>query len=68
MSRAVWRSCGALRLSWSSRNRFIETLIDIAEHEVLERELGKSGEVVAITSGMPVGEGGTNLVKLHMLP
>lgn len=48
--------------------RFIETLIDIAEHEVLTRGLAKSGDVVAITSGMPVGEGGTNLVKLHMLP
>jgi pyruvate kinase len=47
--------------------RFIETLIDIAEHEVLERGLAKSGDVIAITSGMPVGEGGTNLIKLHML-
>jgi pyruvate kinase len=48
--------------------RYIETLIEIAEREVLARGFGQGGDVVAITSGMPVGEGGTNLVKLHMLP
>ncbi len=48
--------------------RFIETLIEIAEHEVLERELGQSGEIIVITSGMPVGEGGTNIIKIHTLP
>ena len=47
--------------------RYIETLIEIAEREVLARGFGQAGDVVAITSGMPVGEGGTNLVKLHML-
>jgi pyruvate kinase len=51
----------------SAREYVNETLIDIAEHEVLEHALAKSGDVIAITSGMPVGERGINLSKLHML-
>jgi pyruvate kinase len=48
--------------------RFIETLIEIAEALVLREGLARSGDVIAITSGMPVGAGGTNVLKLHALP
>ena len=48
--------------------RYIETLIEVAEARVLEDGLAKSGDWIAITSGMPVGEGGTNVLKLHQLP
>ena len=48
--------------------RYIETMIEIAEKLVIEHGFAKRGDVIAVTSGMPVGEGGTNLVKLHALP
>ncbi len=48
--------------------RYIETLIEIAEQRVIEEGLAGSGETIAITSGMPVGEGGTNVLKIHQLP
>jgi len=47
--------------------RYFETLIDIVEARMLREGLGKSGTTIAITSGMPVGEGGTNVIKLHTL-
>jgi pyruvate kinase len=48
--------------------RYIETLIEIAEQRVIDDGLAASGETIAITSGMPVGEGGTNVLKIHLLP
>jgi pyruvate kinase len=48
--------------------RYFETLIDIVEARMLRENLGKSGDTIAITSGMPVGEGGTNVIKIHTLP
>ncbi len=48
--------------------RYIETLIEIAEQRVVAEGLAKSGETIAITSGMPVGAGGTNVLKIHRLP
>ena len=48
--------------------RYIETLIEIAEQRVVADGLAKSGETIAITSGMPVGAGGTNVLKIHRLP
>ena len=48
--------------------RYFETLIEIAEQRVITEGLAKSGEVIAITSGMPVGEGGTNVLKIHRIP
>jgi len=48
--------------------RFFDTLIDIVEARLLKEELAEHGETVAITSGMPVGEGGTNVLKIHQLP
>ncbi len=48
--------------------RYIETLIEIAEQRVIAEGLALPGETVAITSGMPVGAGGTNVLKIHRLP
>jgi pyruvate kinase len=48
--------------------RYIETLIEIAEQRVIAEGLATPGETVAITSGMPVGAGGTNVLKIHRLP
>ncbi len=48
--------------------RYIETLIEIAEAKMLESGLVRSGDLIAITSGMPVGAGGTNVLKIHTLP
>jgi pyruvate kinase len=48
--------------------RYLETLIEIAEQRVVAEGLAKSGETIAITSGMPVGAGGTNVLKIHRLP
>jgi pyruvate kinase len=48
--------------------RYIETLIEIAEARVVSEGYAAPGETVAITSGMPVGAGGTNVLKIHRLP
>ena len=48
--------------------RYIETLIEIAEARVIAEGYAAPGETVAITSGMPVGAGGTNVLKIHRLP
>jgi pyruvate kinase len=48
--------------------RYIETLIEIAEQRVIAEGLAAPGEMVAITSGMPVGAGRTNVLKIHRLP
>jgi pyruvate kinase len=50
------------------RYKYFETLIDIVEARLLRENLAKSGEIIAITSGMPVGEGGTNVLKIHEIP
>jgi pyruvate kinase len=48
--------------------RYIETLIEIAEARVVSEGHASPGETIAITSGMPVGAGGTNVLKIHRLP
>jgi pyruvate kinase len=48
--------------------RYIETLIEIAEARVVADGYAAPGETIAITSGMPVGAGGTNVLKIHRLP
>ena len=48
--------------------RYIETLIEIAEQRVIADGFAEPGETIAITSGMPVGAGGTNVLKIHRLP
>ncbi|MBD5654218.1 MAG: pyruvate kinase [Candidatus Eremiobacteraeota bacterium] len=48
--------------------KYIETLIDIVEARMLRENIAARGETIVITSGMPVGEGGTNVIKVHRLP
>lgn len=48
--------------------RYIETMIETAEEYVMSAGLAQSGDLMVITSGMPVGEGRTNLIKVHRLP
>ena len=50
------------------RYREFEALLRLAEQRVVAEGLAASGDTVALTSGMPVGEGGTNVLKLHVLP
>ncbi len=45
-----------------------ESLLEIVERRLVDAQLAHSGDVVAVTSGMPVGEGGTNVLKLHPIP
>jgi len=47
--------------------RYFETLIELAEERLKQEGLVTTGDIVAITSGMPVGEGGTNVLKLHKI-
>ena len=47
---------------------YIEGLIEIAEQRVIDEKIAKSGETIVITSGMPVGAGSTNFLKIHRLP
>ena len=45
----------------------IDALIDVVQKYAAKAGLAKPGETIAITTGMPVGEGGTNVLKLHAL-
>jgi pyruvate kinase len=44
-----------------------EDLIAIVDARMLRENLAGRGERIAITSGMPVGAGGTNVIKIHEL-
>jgi pyruvate kinase len=48
--------------------RYLETLIEVAEQRILADGIGEPGETIVITSGMPVGPGETNVLKIHRLP
>ena len=47
--------------------KMFETMLELAEARLLSEGIAESGEVIAVTSGMPVGEGGTNVLKLHRI-
>lgn len=46
----------------------IDVLLHITEQRMLAEGLVRHGEAVAFTTGMPVGAGGTNLLKIHRIP
>lgn len=46
----------------------IDVLLHITERRLTQEGLVKSGDYVAFTTGMPVGSGGTNLLKVHLIP
>ncbi|HEY8312817.1 MAG TPA: pyruvate kinase [Candidatus Baltobacteraceae bacterium] len=45
----------------------IDVLLHITEQRMLSEGLVASGDYVAFTTGMPVGAGGTNLLKIHLI-
>lgn len=46
----------------------IDVLLHITEQRLSQEGLVKGGDYVAFTTGMPVGSGGTNLLKIHQIP
>ncbi len=46
----------------------IDVLLHITEQRMLGEGLVARGDCVAFTTGMPVGAGGTNLLKIHQIP
>ena len=46
----------------------IDVLLFITERSLLAEGVVKHGDSVAFTTGMPVGSGGTNLLKIHRIP
>ena len=48
--------------------RSIDVLLHITEQRMVAEGLVAHGESIAFTTGMPVGAGGTNLLKIHRIP
>ena len=46
----------------------IDVLLHITEQRMLSEGLVAHGDCIAFTTGMPVGAGGTNLLKIHQIP
>ena len=63
-----------LALLWGTESLLIEeyasidVLLYITEQRMLQAGLVRSGDRIAFTTGMPVGKGGTNLLKIHQIP
>jgi pyruvate kinase len=46
----------------------IEVLLYMTERHMVREGLVHSGDLIAFTTGMPVGSGGTNVLKIHQIP
>ena len=46
----------------------IDVLLYMTERHMVREGLVRSGDLVAFTTGMPVGSGGTNVLKIHPIP
>jgi pyruvate kinase len=46
----------------------IEVLLYMTERRMVHEGLVGSGDLIAFTTGMPVGSGGTNVLKIHQIP
>ncbi|HEY9086362.1 MAG TPA: pyruvate kinase [Candidatus Tyrphobacter sp.] len=63
-----------LALLWGTESLLIEhydnidALLAITEERMVEAGLVRSGDLIAFTTGMPPGAGGTNLLKIHQIP
>jgi pyruvate kinase len=57
----VWGTESLLIDSYSS----IDVLLYMTEHRMAKEGLVKPKDLIAFTTGMPVGAGGTNLLKIH---
>jgi pyruvate kinase len=63
-----------LALLWGTESLLIDSygsidvLLYMTEREMLRAGLVGSGDLIAFTTGMPVGAGGTNVLKIHPIP
>ncbi len=63
-----------LALLWGTESLLIDTyssidvLLYMTERHMVAAGLVGSGDLVAFTTGMPVGSGGTNVLKVHQIP
>jgi len=60
----VWGTESLLIDSYAS----IDVLLYMTENKMQQAGLVESGDKIAFTTGMPVGAGGTNLLKIHQIP
>jgi pyruvate kinase len=60
----LWGTESLLIDSYSS----IEVLLYMTERQMVHEGLVRSGDLIAFTTGMPVGAGGTNVLKIHQIP
>jgi len=63
-----------LALLWGTESLLIDTygsfdvLLYMTERQMVRAGLARSGDLIAFTTGMPVGSGGTNVLKIHQIP
>lgn len=63
-----------LALLWGVESLLIEpynsfdVLLYMTEQRMMQSGLVRAGDLIAFTTGMPVGGGGTNLLKMHQIP
>ncbi|HEY1978286.1 MAG TPA: pyruvate kinase [Candidatus Baltobacteraceae bacterium] len=63
-----------LSLLWGTESLLIDTyasidvLLYMTERQMVQAGLVNSGDSIAFTTGMPVGAGGTNVLKIHQIP
>lgn len=63
-----------LALIWGTESLLIDAyssfdiLLYLTEREMVHQGLVRSGDLIAFTTGMPVGSGGTNVLKIHQIP
>ncbi|HZV77221.1 MAG TPA: pyruvate kinase [Candidatus Babeliales bacterium] len=63
-----------LALLWGTESLLIDTyasidvLLYMTERQMVHEGLVHSGDMIAFTTGMPVGSGGTNVLKIHQIP
>ena len=63
-----------LALLWGTESLLIDqyasfdVLLYMTERHMVRAGLVHSGDLIAFTTGMPVGSGGTNVLKIHQIP
>jgi pyruvate kinase len=63
-----------LALLWGTESLLIDSyssfdvLLYMTERHMVREGLVHSGDLIAFTTGMPVGSGGTNVLKIHQIP
>jgi pyruvate kinase len=62
-----------LALLWGTEALMIDeyssfdVLLHVTERQMVKAGLVRSGDLIAFTTGMPVGSGGTNVLKIHQI-